>query len=172
MGAPVPRDKLQERPRGDRSEPLPRRTPWRTRIGVAYLVPGLGSGEGLIEYLKANEADPRALVFETEFGPLLTAMSREGSTLSPIIRNAWDGVPLGRHVASQKASGTVLDHHVGVLANITGIELAQKLTSVEAANGFGNRFLWLGVRRPHLLPFTEPDTAHVSPLVGVPAIGN
>ena len=46
-----------------------------------------------------------------------------------------DGVPLGRHVASQKASGTVLDHHVGVLANITGIELAQKLTSVEAAMG-------------------------------------
>lgn len=134
---------------------------WRS-----ILVPGLGSGEGLIEYLKAHDTDPRALVFETEFGRLLTAMTREGSTLSPIIRNAWDGVPLGRHVANQKASGTVYRHHVGVLGNITGVELAQKLSSVEAANGFGNRFLWLAVRRPHLLPFTEPVAPHVSPFVG------
>ena len=130
------------------------------------LLPGLGSGEGLIVYLKEHESDPRALIFETEFGRLLTAMTREGSTLSPIIRNAWDGVPLGRHVASRKESGTVYQHHVGVLANITSVELAQKLTSVDAANGFGNRFLWLAVRRPHLLPFTEPVAPHVAPFVG------
>jgi hypothetical protein len=129
------------------------------------LVPGLGSGEGLITYLKEHADDPRALVHEPEFGRLLTAMARDGSTVSPVIRNAWDGVPLGRHVASAKASATIYDHHVGVLANITDVELAQKLKSVDAANGFGNRFLWLAVRRAQLVPFTEPVSGHVSPFV-------
>jgi hypothetical protein len=126
------------------------------------LVPGLGSGEGLITYLNTHENDPRALIFETEFGRLLTAMAREGSTLSPIVRNAWDGVPLGRQVADAKHSSTVTKHHVGILANITNVELAQKLTSVDAADGFGNRFLWLAVTRPHLMPFTEPIAHYVA----------
>ena len=49
------------------------------------IVAGLGSGEGLVGYLKANEkqGEPRALVMESEFGRLLTVMAREGSTLSP-----------------------------------------------------------------------------------------
>ena len=127
------------------------------------LVTGLGSGEGLISFLKRREDDPRALVMESEFGHFLIAMTREGSTLSSIIRNAWDGVPLGRWIADPKKSGTIVRHHVGMLANITDIELAQRLTSTEAANGFGNRFLWLSVRRDHLLPFTEPLIAPVTP---------
>ena len=129
------------------------------------LVTGLGSGEGLITYLRDHEGDPRALVLETEFGRLLTAMTREGSTLSPIIRNAWDGVPLGRQVASRKQSGSVADHHVGILANITNVELARLLTSSDAANGFGNRFLWLAVRRGALQPFTQPVGGLVSPFI-------
>ncbi len=39
-----------------------------------------------------------------------------------------------------------------VIAHITADELRRTLTEVEAANGFGNRFLWLCVQRSQLLP--------------------
>jgi hypothetical protein len=124
------------------------------------LVTGLGSGEGLITYLQANPDHP-ALVYEGEFGALLTAMSRDGSTLSMTIRNAWDGIPLGRHIASKSAQ--VANHHVGILTNITDIELSQRLTSEDAANGFANRFLWLAVKRQQLVAITEPLAPHAEP---------
>ena len=117
------------------------------------IVAGLGSGEGLIGYLKGHEAqdEHRALVMESEFGRLLTVMAREGSTLSPVVRDAWDGVPMGRILAREQS--VVHGHHVGVVAHVTPVELRQKLTGTDAANGFGNRFIWLAVRRTRLVPF-------------------
>lgn len=126
---------------------------------------GLGSGEGLLTNLRQNAEDPRALIFETEFGRMLIAMTREGSTVSPMVRNAWDGVPIGRDVANASHSATVRDHHVSILANITSGELAQKLATVESANGFGNRFLWLSVRRANLLPFTPRLDDYFAPFM-------
>ncbi len=119
------------------------------------VVPGLGSGEGLIGHLKRIEGkDNRALVLETELGRLLKVMSREGSTLGPVIRDSWDGVPLGRVLAREESR--VLSHHVGCLAHVTPTELRGELTDVDRANGFGNRFIWLHVRRRRLLPFPQP----------------
>ncbi|MEO8625619.1 MAG: DUF3987 domain-containing protein [Candidatus Limnocylindrales bacterium] len=118
----------------------------------SILVPGLGSGEGLIRRLKPDadgNVDHRALVMETELGRLLASMAREGSTLSPMLRDGWDGVPLGRFLA--RSDALVTWHHVGVLAHITPIELRARLTGVDAANGFGNRFVWLAVRRTRLV---------------------
>jgi hypothetical protein len=124
------------------------------------IVTGLGSGEGLVAHLKArtNEADlakrdHRALVLETEFGRLLTVMGREGSTLSPVIRDAWDGSAIGRFIAREQS--LVPWHHVSIAAHVTSIELRQKLSTVDTANGFGNRFLWFAVRRTRLVPFPE-----------------
>jgi hypothetical protein len=124
------------------------------------IVTGLGSGEGLVAHLKARTNDPdvtkqdhRALVLETEFGRLLTVMGREGSTLSPVIRDAWDGSAIGRFIAREQS--LVPWHHVAVAAHVTSVELRQKLSSVDTANGFGNRFLWLSVRRTRLVPFPE-----------------
>lgn len=133
----------------------------REVMGAAYpdwsdfIVAGLGSGEGLVGYLKQNEknGEQRALVMESEFGRLLTVMAREGSTLSPMIRDAWDGVPMGRILAREQS--IVRSHHVGVVAHVTPVELRQKLTGTDAANGFGNRFIWLAVRRTRLVPFPE-----------------
>lgn len=132
----------------------------------SILVPGLGSGEGLIGRLKrpaegGAPADHRALVYETELGRLLTIMGREGSTLSPTLRDGWDGAPLGRFLARESA--LVPWHHVGVLAHITPVELREKLTTSDAANGFGNRFLWLLVRRTRLVPFPGNPRAAITP---------
>jgi hypothetical protein len=121
---------------------------------TSLIVAGLGSGEGLVGHLKRVEkTEHRALVLESEFGRLLTVMTREGSTLSPVIRDAWDGVPMGRFLAREGQLVTV--HHVSIAAHVTPVELRQKLSSTDAANGFGNRFLWLAVRRTRLVPFPE-----------------
>ena len=127
------------------------------------IVAGLGSGEGLVGYLKAHETqgEHRALVMESEFGRLLTVMGREGSTLSPVVRDAWDGVPMGRVLAREQA--IVHGHHVGVVAHITPVELRQKLSGTDAANGFGNRFIWLAVRRTRLVPFPVSPVERVDP---------
>lgn len=118
------------------------------------IVAGLGSGEGLIGHLKrVEETEHRAVVLESEFGRLLTVMAREGSTLSPVVRDAWDGVPMGRFLAREQS--LVTWHHVSIAAHVTAVELRQKLTDTDAANGFGNRFLWLAVRRTKLIPFPE-----------------
>jgi hypothetical protein len=90
-------------------------------------------------------------------------MSREGSTLSPTIRDAWDGAPLGRFLAREQA--LIIDHHVGLIGHITREELRQKLTSVDAANGYANRFLWLPVRRARLVPFPGNPRPLVAPLL-------
>lgn len=132
------------------------------------IVTGLGSGEGLVGHLKARSGDEtpehRALVLETEFGRLLTVMAREGSTLSPVIRDAWDGSAIGRFIAREQA--LVTWHHVSVAAHVTSIELRQKMSSVDAANGFGNRFLWLAVRRTRLVPFPESPKHLMGPFAG------
>ncbi len=126
------------------------------------IVAGLGSGEGLISRLGAGEKpEHRALVMESEFGRLLTVMGRDGSTLSPVVRDAWDGVPMGRFLAREQA--LVTWHHVGMVAHITPVELRAKLTNVDAANGFGNRFLWLAVRRTRLMPFPESPRGLIAP---------
>jgi hypothetical protein len=132
------------------------------------IVTGLGSGEGLITHLKrladSGSTEHRALVLESEFGRLLTVMSREGSTLSPVVRDAWDGVPMGRFLA--RDGQLVTWHHVGLVAHVTPVELRAKLSDVDAANGFGNRFLWLAVRRTQLVPFPESPAARVQPYLG------
>ena len=128
---------------------------WRSIV-----VPGIGSGEGLVTRLKPADGDgppdPRALILETEMSRLLIASQRDGSTLGAVLRSAWDGTPLGSFLARRAA--LVTDHHVSLLAHITPEDLRDKLRDVDAANGFGNRFLWLAVRRSRRVPFPErPD---------------
>jgi hypothetical protein len=92
------------------------------------------------------------LCYESEFSRPITAMRREGNTLSPLLRSAWDSQPLEvltRGKSRMKASNA----HISIVANVTPEELRKLLDgSVEVANGFSNRFLWALVRRSKLLP--------------------
>ncbi len=124
---------------------------------------GLSSGEGLIHALRDRSTtgaatgddasaptDRRLLVRESEFASVLKMFQREGNTLSAVLRQAWDGETLKvitKHSA-EKASGA----HISVIGHITREELTRNLSQTEVANGLGNRFLWLCVRRSKLLP--------------------
>jgi len=119
---------------------------------------GLASGEGLIAQVAdpdplnpdAELVDKRLMVVEPEYGRVLTVAGRDGSTLSEIIRSAYDSGRLRvmtRH-HPLRATGT----HISVIGHVTLDELRRKLSSTDAANGFANRFLFALVRRSKLLP--------------------
>lgn len=118
---------------------------------------GLASGEGLIasvadadEQGQGGNTDKRLLVYEPEFARVLGVAAREGSTLSPIIRDAWDTGRL--RVMTRKSPLVASGAHISIVGHVTVDELRRRMADSEAANGFANRFLFACVRRSKLLP--------------------
>jgi hypothetical protein len=136
---------------------------------------GLSSGEGLIwavrdpiykrekisggrgkppEYddvlVDPGVEDKRFLVVESEFAAALRVMEREGNTLSPVVRNAWDRGDLQSITKNSPAKAT--GAHVSIIGHITADELRRYLSATESANGYGNRHIWLCVQRSRCLP--------------------
>jgi hypothetical protein len=95
--------------------------------------------------------DKRRLVLEPEFAQVLKVLSREGNTLSPIVRQAWDGDALQTMVKNNPLRASAA--HVGIVGHITKDEVLRYLTATELANGFQNRFLLIAVDRSMMLPF-------------------
>jgi len=134
---------------------------------------GLSSGEGLIwavrdaitgrspvrerghvtSYEEVEEdpgvEDKRLLVYEPEFASTLRVMGRDGSTLSPVLRQAWENGTL--RTLTKKSPAVATDAHVSLATHITRDELRRYLDRTEAANGFANRFMWFCVRRSKVL---------------------
>ncbi|MFI5324421.1 MAG: hypothetical protein ACHQ6U_13055, partial [Thermodesulfobacteriota bacterium] len=95
--------------------------------------------------------DKRLLVLEGELAQTLKVLSREGNTLSPLIRLAWDSGDL--HSLTKNNPGKATGAHVSIIGHITRQELVRGLSEIETGNGFANRFLWVCVRRSKSLPF-------------------
>jgi hypothetical protein len=133
---------------------------------------GLSSGEGLINLVRdrvvkemvdeatgevsqeiddEGVADKRLLILETEFSRTLRVMLRTDNTLSAIMREAWDGGNLS--VLTRRAPLRATAPHISMVAHTTVEDLRKYLGEAEAANGFGNRFLYACTERTKLLPF-------------------
>jgi hypothetical protein len=137
------------------------------------LTTGLSSGEGLIGAIRdpvtqqvpikekglvtgyqdvqvdKGVEDKRLLVVEAEFGRTLRVQGREGNTLSPVLRLAWDD---GGLKTMTKSPVTATGAHVAIIAHITKEELLRHLDNTETASGFANRFMWIAAKRSKLLP--------------------
>lgn len=138
-------------------------------------VTGLSSGEGLLQKVADANAMParnetpapeaktinidslqdpalglRAFVYEAEFARLLIVAARDGSTLSPIVREAWDSTRL--QLQTRKNPLVVKNAHVSIIGQITADELRSRLLSTDVANGFANRFLFVSAYRAQRLP--------------------
>lgn len=114
---------------------------------------GLSSAEGLISEVQDDAEPPkdrRLLIVQSEFASVLRVMAREGNTLSPVLRAAWDSGNLRTLVKHDplKATGA----HISVIGHITRPELLRYLSDTEQHNGFANRLLWCAVRRSKCLP--------------------
>lgn len=112
-------------------------------------VSGLSSGEGLVKHAAQCPAGRGLLVRESEFARVLKVAARDGSTLSPVLRAAWDS---GELRVMTKDPTSASDAHVSVCGDITAEELHVHFGGLQAANGFGNRFLFVGARRTRSLP--------------------
>lgn len=99
-------------------------------------------------------SDKRLLVNEGEFSQILKVMKREGNDLSPVLRKAWDRGDLRSVVKHDPTQAT--GAHISIIGHITSLELKSHLTETEIGNGFGNRFLWVCVRRSKMLA-TAPN---------------
>ena len=132
---------------------------WAVRDAIEKVEPGEG-GNGTAEnrtvVLDPGEEDKRLLTLESEFASTLRVLKRDGSTLSATIRNAWDSGHLS--VLTKNSPARATGAHISIIGHITRTELLRYLDSTEAANGFGNRFLWCCVRRSKFLP--EGGAAH------------
>ena len=142
---------------------------------VRSIQSGLSSGEGLIwcvrdpiyrrekvsqgkgkpaEYeevlVDPGVEDKRLLVHESEFFGALQAMRRQGNTLSPVMRSAFDKGNLNSMVKNSPAKAT--GAHISIVGNITKEELLRAMLVDEMDNGFANRFLWACSRRSKCLP--------------------
>lgn len=121
---------------------------------------GLSTGEGIIYHLRDPQGkdegitDKRLLAIEPEFSSMLKVMSREGNSLSGVLRTAWDDGNLSTLTKNSplKATGA----HFGLVGHTTKEELLRYLDSTERGNGFANRILWCLVRRSKLLPDGDP----------------
>jgi len=137
---------------------------------------GLSSGEGLIwavrdpiekyESVGRGEArekqwtlvdpgvpDKRLFVLEEEFASVLRVAQREGNTLSPIVRCAWDHGNLQSLTKSSPARAT--GAHIVIAGHVSRDELIRYLDRTEIASGFANRFIWICTERARELPEGE-----------------
>lgn len=125
------------------------------------VVGGLSSAEGLIVKVRDPSGDPedddydagvldkRLLVVESEFATVLAQGKREGNTLLPRLREAWDGSVLQTLTIRPRVAS---DTHITVIGHITPTELRSKLSEAERAGGTMNRFLPVMSRRSKRLP--------------------
>ncbi len=126
---------------------------------------GLSSGEGLIHFLRdvnlgesstsdssveLNNLDRRMLVVESEFGGTLQILQRDKNSLSAILRQGWDYGDL--RVLTKNSPLKATGAHLSCIFHITKADLTKYFTNTDAANGFGNRILWVLVRRSKCLP--------------------
>lgn len=135
---------------------------------------GLASGEGMIYAIRdpvmerqpfkdrgktigheeveidAGENDKRLFCIEEEYPGVLKMLERQGNSLSARLREAWQGQPLGS--LTKNSPTRCQEPHISIVGHVTIDEVRRYLTATEMANGFGNRHLWMCVRRSKLLP--------------------
>lgn len=107
---------------------------------------------GLVEEVLVDEgvSDKRLLVHEAEFAAVLKVATRQGNTLTAMLRDAWDGYTLSPMTKNSRICAT--DPHISILGHVSRDELLRNITETDAASGFGNRFLWACTKRSKLLP--------------------
>lgn len=131
----------------------------------------LSSGEGVIENLRdpveklvqdkktgqfnpvvvdEGVADKRLLVTCTELAGPLRASRSERSTLSPVLREAWDAKCL--RTMNKNTPRKATDPHLSLICHVTREELVRLATEADVFGGLFNRFLWPVSKRARFLP--------------------
>ena len=99
-----------------------------------------------------GSTEKRCLLRLPELSRAFRVGRRESSTLSEVLREAWDGDPI--NVPNRGSNALVASgYSIGVLGDITPGALSKLLsTGTEAFDGYANRFLWCSVVSQRDLP--------------------
>ena len=121
---------------------------WRVRDRIEKTK----SKDGVQEIVIEDEgiSDKRLLCIEAEFASPLQMMTRQGNSLSMLLRTGWDRGDIGFMTKNNRVKAT--GAHISIIGHITADELLRHLSTDSAANGFANRILWVCSRRSKLLP--------------------
>lgn len=127
---------------------------------------GLSSGEGLIYRVRDAVSslnkegievitdlgceDKRIMVMESEFANLLAVMTRQGNTISPILRRAWNGEVLS--TLTKNSPLTATNALLSLIGHISKLEYLKNISATETSNGFVNRFIHCMSKRSKSLP--------------------
>ena len=103
--------------------------------------------------------DKRLWVRESEFANVLHQAKRDGNTLSPALRDGWDGESIDPAAKSNRVG--VTRPHIGIAAGISPGELLSVINSRELSNGFANRFLTVHAERLCLVAEPAPPPPQV-----------
>lgn len=104
----------------------------------------------LPEAIDKGVEDKRLMVVEREFSSVLRRSNNRESTLSPQLRNAWDGDVLG--TLTKATPMQAHNAHISLIGHITPQELTRDFDKTELFNGFLNRVLVVWSERSKLLP--------------------
>jgi hypothetical protein len=107
------------------------------------------------EVVREGAPDKRKLCIIPELGELLTHMTRDGNSLSHVLREAWDSRD-ALEINTRTNPLRATEPHISIIGNITKKELLKLLPMIPNADGFANRFLWFLVRRLKNLPEGGP----------------
>lgn len=122
-----------------------------TREGLALLIhDGWTEGKNEVPAIE----DKRLLVVESEFANILHQSGRNGNTLSPALRDTWDGVSI--KPATKTSRVWASNPHVAMIADVTPSELLDLMHSRELSNGFANRFIFIWAEGDKVNPFPKP----------------
>ena len=131
--------------------------PWEM---ADFFVDGFASGEGGVSQFDppvgADEPKPEGIqkfFVSDEFATALINVNRQGSTLSPFLRQLYDNVDM--NIPTRRGGApplTALNPHGAVLGFITDDELRSIFDARQAMNGLLNRFLLVPVKRSKSLP--------------------
>jgi hypothetical protein len=141
---------------------------------------GIQSGEAIISLVRDSKvktlrngkriiiegvSDKRLLIFEDEFPRLLMVANRQGNTLSPVLREVFDGKKVLETASKndpEKATGAL----ISVLGHGTPEEMRKNLSVIDATNGFANRLLLIAVRGIGEVPIPSAiDWVHKYPAI-------
>lgn len=127
-----------------------------------FIERGLGSGEGICEaFIGARPARtgspgrPRmvrsqvrhnALLTADEGGYLVAALDRQGASLGPLLRAAWNSSRMGQQNGSTDTSRDVAEHCLGLIVGFQPRHVVRLFD--EADLGTPQRFVWCPARTP------------------------
>lgn len=121
-------------------------------------IKGASTGEGIISAFSSAQGEKKLQIIEEEFSSILSRKKRDGSVMSEVLREGYDSSSF--QITNKNSPIKVDNSHLSLIVHITPQELEKTFASVDAANGFANRFIWLISHRSKLLSkgSTVPDS--------------